>query len=165
MKKNITINLFGTLYAIDEDAYQLLERYLDNMKSYFEGKDGGDEIADDIEHRVAEHLWEMKNGGVEAMDKLAQQRAEILYNEIDRNKMFRGTTAVEDRSLMNICFVMNEEYAELEKPFMEFATSRGMVGIKGHRLVGGFRASCYNAMDIEGVQALVDCIKEYEAMH
>ena len=109
--------------------------------------------------------WIKKNGGVEAMDKLAQQRAEILYNEIDRNKMFRGTTAVEDRSLMNICFVMNEEYAELEKPFMEFATSKGMVGIKGHRSVGGFRASCYNAQTIEGVEALVACMKEFEAQH
>ena len=106
--------------------------------------------------------WIKKNGGVEAMDKLAQQRAEILYNEIDRNKLFRGTTAVEDRSLMNICFVMNEEYAELEKPFMEFATSKGMVGIKGHRSVGGFRASCYNAQTIEGVEALVACMKEFE---
>lgn len=106
--------------------------------------------------------WIKKNGGVEAMDKLAQQRAEILYNEIDRNKMFRGTTAVEDRSLMNICFVMNEEYAELEKTFMEFATSKGMVGIKGHRSVGGFRASCYNAQTIEGVEALVACMKEFE---
>ncbi len=106
--------------------------------------------------------WIKKNGGVEAMDKLAQQRADILYNEIDRNKMFRGTTAVEDRSLMNICFVMNEDYAELEKPFMEFATSRGMVGIKGHRSVGGFRASCYNAQTIEGVEALVTCMKEFE---
>ena len=106
--------------------------------------------------------WIKKNGGVEAMDILAQQRAEILYDEIDRNKMFRGTTAVEDRSLMNICFVMNEEYAELEKPFMEFATSKGMVGIKGHRSVGGFRASCYNAQTIEGVEALVACMKEFE---
>ena len=106
--------------------------------------------------------WIKNNGGVEAMDKLAQQRAEILYNEIDRNKMFRGTTAVEDRSLMNICFVMNDEYAELEKPFMEFATSKGMVGIKGHRSVGGFRASCYNAQTIEGVEALVACMKEFE---
>ena len=68
MKKNISINLFGSLYSIDEDAYLLLKRYLDNMKSYFEGKEGGDEIADDIEHRVAEHLWDMKNAGVEAID-------------------------------------------------------------------------------------------------
>ena len=109
--------------------------------------------------------WIKKNGGVEAMDKLAQQRAEILYNEIDRNKMFRGTTAVEDRSLMNICFVMNDEYKELEADFLKFATERGMVGIKGHRSVGGFRASCYNAMPLESVQALVDCMQEFEKLH
>ncbi len=109
--------------------------------------------------------WIKANGGVEAMDKLAQQRAEIVYNEIDRNKLFKGTVAEEDRSLMNICFVMNEEYAELEKPFMEFATSKGMVGIKGHRSVGGFRASCYNAQTIEGVNALVACMKEFESNH
>ncbi len=107
--------------------------------------------------------WIKKNGGVEAMDKLAQQRAEIVYNEIDRNKLFRGTVAEEDRSLMNICFVMAEEYKELEKPFFEFATAQGMVGIKGHRSVGGFRASCYNAQTIDGVEALVKCMKEFEA--
>lgn len=105
------------------------------------------------------------HGGVKAMDKLAQQRAEIVYGEIDRNKLFKGTVAEEDRSLMNICFVMNEEYAELEKPFFEYATSKGMVGIKGHRSVGGFRASCYNAQTIEGVNALVAAMKEFEAMH
>ena len=96
------------------------------------------------------------------MDKLAKQRAEILYSEIDRNKLFRGTVNEEDRSLMNICFVMNPEYAELEKPFFEYATSLGMVGIKGHRSVGGFRASCYNAQTIEGVNALVNDMKEFE---
>ncbi|MCI6120036.1 MAG: 3-phosphoserine/phosphohydroxythreonine transaminase [Prevotella sp.] len=106
--------------------------------------------------------WIKANGGVEAMDKLAHQRAEIVYGEIDRNKLFRGTVAEEDRSLMNICFVMNDEYKELEKPFFDFATERGMVGIKGHRSVGGFRASCYNAQTIEGVNALVACMKEFE---
>ena len=106
--------------------------------------------------------WIKKNGGVEAMDKLAKQRADILYSEIDRNKLFRGTVNEEDRSLMNICFVMNPEYAELEKPFFEYATSLGMVGIKGHRSVGGFRASCYNAQTIEGVNALVNAMKEFE---
>ena len=108
--------------------------------------------------------WVKKQGGVEAMDKLAKQRAEIVYGEIDRNKLFRGTVAEEDRSLMNICFVMNDEYKELEKPFFDFATERGMVGIKGHRSVGGFRASLYNACSIEDVQALVDCMKEFEAL-
>ena len=107
--------------------------------------------------------WIRKNGGVEAMDKLALQRADILYSEIDRNKLFKGTVATEDRSVMNICFVMNDEYKELEKPFFDFATERGMVGIKGHRSVGGFRASCYNAQTIEGVNALVACMKEFES--
>ena len=109
--------------------------------------------------------WIKANGGLEAMDKLAQQRAEIVYGEIDRNKLFRGTVAEEDRSLMNICFVMNDEYKELEKPFFDFATERGMVGIKGHRSVGGFRASCYNAQTIEGVNALVACMKEFEKLN
>ena len=109
--------------------------------------------------------WLKAHGGVEAMDKLAKQRAEILDDEIDRNKLFRGTVETADRSLMNICFVMQPEYAELEKPFLEFATSKGMVGIKGHRSVGGFRASCYNAQTIEGVNALVACMKEFETNH
>ena len=68
MKKNININLFGTLYAIDEDACTLLENYLDNMRSYFAKRDGGDEIYDDIEHRVAEHLWSLKENGQAAID-------------------------------------------------------------------------------------------------
>ena len=109
--------------------------------------------------------WIKRNGGVEEMDRRAHERAELLYAEIDRNKLFRGTVAKEDRSLMNICFVMNDEYKELEKPFFEFATSQGMVGIKGHRSVGGFRASCYNAMSVEGVKALVKCMQEFEAQH
>ena len=107
--------------------------------------------------------WIKKSGGVETMDKKAIERAKIIYDEIDRNRLFRGTVKEEDRSLMNICFVMNEDFAELEKPFMEFATQKGMVGIKGHRDVGGFRASCYNAMSIEGAEALVACMKEFEA--
>ena len=109
--------------------------------------------------------WIKRNGGVEEMDRRAHERAELLYAEIDRNKLFRGTVAKEDRSLMNICFVMNDEYKELEKPFFEFATSQGMVGIKGHRSVGGFRASCYTAMSVEGVKALVKCMQEFEAQH
>ena len=91
--------------------------------------------------------WIKANGGVEAMEKLAKERADIVYGEIDRNKLFRGTVKCEeDRSYMNICFVLNDEYAELQDEFFKFATERGMVGIKGHRDVGGFRASCYNAM-------------------
>jgi phosphoserine aminotransferase len=107
--------------------------------------------------------WIKANGGVVGMQKRNRDKATILYKEIDRNPLFKGTAAVEDRSLMNICFVMNDGYQELEKDFLEFAQSRGMVGIKGHRSVGGFRASVYNAMPIESVQALVDAMKEFEA--
>lgn len=109
--------------------------------------------------------WLKANGGVAAMDKIAKERGEIVYGEIDRNRLFRGTVAEEDRSLMNICFVMKDEYKELEKEFFDFATERGMVGLKGHRSVGGFRASCYNAMSIEGCNALVQCMKDFEAKH
>lgn len=109
--------------------------------------------------------WIKKNGGVETMDKLAQKRAEIVYGEIDRNKLFRGTVEPESRSLMNICFVMNDEYKDLEKPFLDYAVAHGMVGIKGHRSVGGFRASCYNALPLECVEALVKCMQDFEAEH
>lgn len=109
--------------------------------------------------------WVKKNGGVEAMAQRAKERANMLYTEIERNKLFRGTAKAEDRSYMNICFVMNDEYKELEADFLQFATERGMVGIKGHRSVGGFRASCYNAQTIEGVQALIQSMKDFEAQH
>ena len=109
--------------------------------------------------------WVKKNGGVEAMAQLSKERADMLYTEIERNKLFRGTAKAEDRSYMNICFVMNDEYKELEADFLQFATERGMVGIKGHRSVGGFRASCYNAQTIEGVQALIQSMKDFEAQH
>ena len=110
--------------------------------------------------------WIKANGGVEAMEKLAKERADIVYGEIDRNKLFRGTVKCEeDRSYMNICFVLNDEYADLQDEFFKFATERGMVGIKGHRDVGGFRASCYNAMTVEGCKALAAAMKEFEANH
>ncbi len=109
--------------------------------------------------------WIKKQGGVAAMEKMAIQRAEIVYGEIDRNKLFVGTAQEDSRSRMNITFVLKPEYQELQDEFMAFATSKGMVGVKGHRDVGGFRASCYNAMDLEGVNALVACMKEFEAMH
>ncbi len=106
--------------------------------------------------------WLKANGGVAEMEKRNIAKAELLYNEIDRNPLFVGTAAKEDRSRMNICFVMAPEYADLEAEFMKFATERGIVGIKGHRSVGGFRASTYNALPIESVQALVDCMQEFE---
>lgn len=109
--------------------------------------------------------WLKSIGGVPAIQKLNEEKAALLYEEIDRNPLFEGTAVKEYRSLMNICFVMTENYADLAPQFLEFAKSKGMVGIKGHRLVGGFRASTYNALPKESVQALVDCMREFEKMH
>lgn len=109
--------------------------------------------------------WIKANGGVEAMEKRNIEKAQILYDALDNSKMFKGTVAKEDRSRMNICFVMEEKYKDLEKDFIDFATEAGMIGIKGHRSVGGFRASTYNALEKESVIALVETMKEFEAKH
>ena len=109
--------------------------------------------------------WMKAEGGLEAIYARNQKKAALLYAEIDRNSLFRGTVAEEDRSLMNICFVMSEGNEELASEFMTFAKERGMVGIKGHRLVGGFRASCYNACPVESGEALGACMQEFEQMH
>ena len=110
--------------------------------------------------------WLKEQGGVAGMQKKNIEKAGLLYDEIDRNKLFKATVAdEEDRSLMNVCFVMNEEYAELEKPFFDFATEKGMIGIKGHRSVGGFRASTYNALPLDSVKALIEAMQEFEKKH
>ena len=109
--------------------------------------------------------WLKQQGGVEAIQKINKAKADLLYGEIDRNSMFKGTAAVEDRSIMNVCFVMAEGYETLQDEFMAFAKERGMTGIKGHRSVGGFRASIYNACPIESVQALTACMQEFEQLH
>lgn len=109
--------------------------------------------------------WIKSNGGLQAVHKMNIDKANLLYNEIDRNKMFEGTAAVADRSIMNICFVMTEQYKDKEEAFMTFAKEREMVGIKGHRSVGGFRASVYNACPVESIKALVDCMQEFEKLN
>ena len=109
--------------------------------------------------------WLKAEGGVEAIHERNERKAAMLYAEIDRNPLFKGTAAVEDRSSMNICFVMNDGYEALADEFFAMAKERGMVGIKGHRLVGGFRASCYNACPVEAVEALVKCMQDFEKMH
>lgn len=109
--------------------------------------------------------WYKEQGGIAAMEKKDKENAAILYDEIDRNKLFHGTVATEDRSIMNVCFVMNEEYKDLEEEFAKFASAAGMVGIKGHRSVGGFRASLYNAMPKSSVEALIACMKDFEKQH
>lgn len=109
--------------------------------------------------------WLKEQGGVEAIYKLNKEKAGMLYDEIDRNELFVGTAAKEDRSIMNVCFVMKEEYKDKEAEFLKFATERGMVGIKGHRSVGGFRASIYNACPKEAVEALIKCMQDFEAQN
>ncbi len=106
--------------------------------------------------------WIKEIGGIKVIEKMNIAKANLLYDAIDNSKMFIGTTEKNSRSLMNICFVMKNQYKDKEDAFMEFAKQHGMVGIKGHRSVGGFRASTYNALPIESVQALVDCMKDFE---
>ena len=109
--------------------------------------------------------WLKNLGGLDAMYKINNEKAALLYNEIDTNPLFAGTVRKpEDRSIMNICFVMSEKYKELEKEFLDFATARGIAGIKGHRSVGGFRASTYNAVSLESVTVLVDAMKDFAKM-
>ena len=105
--------------------------------------------------------WLSQQGGIDAMEKKNNAKAELLYNAIDNSRLFKGTTKKEDRSKMNVCFVMND--ASLEKPFLEFASQHEIYGIKGHRSVGGFRASLYNALPISSVEHLADVMKEFES--
>jgi phosphoserine aminotransferase len=109
--------------------------------------------------------WVKEMGGVKVMDKLADERANLLYSEIDRNKLFTAPVEKGSRSRMNIVFVMNEQYTELQDDFVKFASGKNITGIKGHRDVGGFRASTYNACTVEDVKALIACMQEYEKLH
>jgi len=106
--------------------------------------------------------WIKELGGVKRMQEINLGKAGMLYDTIDSSRIYMGTAEKKSRSIMNVCFVMKDEYRELEAGFLSFAQSRGMVGIKGHRSVGGFRASIYNALPVESVQALIDVMKEFE---
>ncbi len=107
--------------------------------------------------------WYKEQGGVAAMYKKNLEKAAILYDEIDRNSLFvSGIRYEKDRSIMNVTFVMKEEYKEKEAEFLAFASGKGMSGLKGHRSVGGFRASIYNAMPQSSVQALIDVMRVFE---
>jgi phosphoserine aminotransferase len=159
-----------TFVIVKNDAVGKVSRYIPSMLNYQTHIDNGSMFNTPpvvpIYAALQTLRWIKAQGGVEEMQRRAKVRAEMLYAEIDRNKLFRGTvTNKGDRSLMNICFVMADEYKDLEAEFLKFATEKGMVGIKGHRSVGGFRASCYNAMPVESVQALIDCMQEFEKMH
>src|SRR5690606_7527544 len=104
--------------------------------------------------------WLKKNGGIAWISDLNTKKANAIYNEIDRNSLFVGTAALEDRSQMNVCFLLKK--TELEPEFDKFWKDAGISGIRGHRDVGGYRASLYNALPLESVNVLVDVMKEFE---
>lgn len=160
----------ATFVIVKDSALNKVSRYIPTMLKYQTHVDKGSMYNTPpvlpIYSALETLRWIKAQGGVKEMERRAKERADLLYGEIDRNKLFRGTVTVkEDRSYMNICFVMNDEYKHLEEDFYKYATAQGMVGIKGHRSVGGFRASCYNAMPLESVQALVNCMQEFEKQH
>ena len=160
----------GVVFAIvRKDALGKVSRYIPTMLDYRTHIDKGSMFNTPPVFAIyimTETLrWLKGIGGVPAIQKRNEQKAALLYGEIDRNSMFVGTAAKEDRSLMNVCFVMDPGKEDLQDEFMAFAKSQGMVGIKGHRSVGGFRASLYNACTVEDVEALVKCMQEFEKMH
>ena len=158
-----------TIAIVKEDALGKVERAIPTMLDYRTHIKKGSMFNTPPVLPIYSALQTLKYykslGGLKEIEKMDVAKATKLYDAIDSSKLFQGTAAVEDRSIMNVCFVMKPEYAELEKEFVDFATSKGMVGIKGHRSVGGFRASIYNALPMESVDALVAAMKEFEAKH
>jgi phosphoserine aminotransferase len=156
-----------TFVIIKESILGKVERYIPTMLNYKTHIDGGSMFNTPPVVPIFTGLqtlkWLKALGGVEVMQKMNQEKADLLYNEIERNKLFKPTILdKEDRSVMNICWIMNDEYKDLEQEFLKFATDKGMVGMKGHRSVGGFRASTYNALPKESVEALVAAMQEFE---
>lgn len=157
----------ATLVIVKDDALGKVERTIPTMLNYKIHIENGSMFNTPSTLAVFGCLqtliWLKEQGGVEAMEKINIEKAAILYDEIDRNKMFQATVPNPgDRSRMNVTFVMAPEYVELEKEFNDFATASGMIGLKGHRSVGGFRASIYNAMPTDSVKALVKAMQEFE---
>ena len=159
----------GVSFAIiRKDALGKVTRYIPTMLDYRVHIDGGSMYNTPPVFPIfvmKETLkWLKGLGGVEAINRINKEKAALLYGEIDRNSLFTGTAAKEDRSIMNVCFVMAPGYEALQDEFLAFAKERGMTGIKGHRSVGGFRASIYNACPVESVKALVACMQEFESI-
>ncbi len=157
-----------TLVIVKEDALGKVERPIPTMLDYRTHIKKGSMFNTPPVLPVYSALQTLRYykemGGVEALEKLDLAKAARLYEAIDSSKMFTGTvTDPADRSIMNVCFVMTPEYKELEKDFVDFAAARGIVGIKGHRSVGGFRASLYNALPMESVEVLIQAMKDFEA--
>lgn len=160
----------ATLVIVKEDALGHVDRVIPTMLDYRTHIKKGSMFNTPPVLPVYASLMTLRylkeNGGVKEMEKRDLEKAALLYDAIDSSKMFVGTvTDPESRSIMNVCFVMTPEYKELEKDFVDFCSSRGIVGIKGHRSVGGFRASLYNALPIESVKVLIEAMKDFEAQH
>jgi len=155
-----------TFVIVKESVLGKVDRYIPTMLNYKTHIDKGSMFNTPPVLPIFAALqtlrWLKKNGGIEEIHKNNVFKARLLYDEIDSNPIFRATIPDEnDRSLMNICFVMKTGYEGLEKPFLDYATSQGMIGIKGHRSVGGFRASTYNALPVESVNALIKTMQEF----
>ena len=184
MSRPVDVSKYGIIYGgaqknvgpagvafviIRKDILGKVSRHIPTMLNYQTHIDGGSMFNTPPVFSIfvmKETLkWLKSIGGVEAINKINVRKAQMLYDEIDRNSLFVGTAAREDRSIMNVCFVMAPGREALQDEFLEFAKGRGMVGIKGHRSVGGFRASLYNACPVEAVKALIDTMQEFEKMH
>lgn len=155
-----------TLVIVKEDALGKVDRTIPTMLDYRTHISKGSMFNTPpvlpIYSALQTLKWYKQQGGVEAMEKRDKEKAAKLYDAIDSSKIFVGTVNPEDRSIMNVCFVMRPEYASKEKEFIDFASTKGIVGIKGHRSVGGFRASIYNAMPLSSVEVLIETMKEFE---
>jgi len=157
----------ATFVIIKNDILGKVDRHIPTMLNYQTHIDKGSMFNTPPVLAVFSALqtlkWLKENGGVEAAQKRNEEKAKILYDEIDRNKLFEAVVpAEEDRSLMNITFVMKDQYKDKEQDFLDFTAQRGIVGVKGHRSVGGFRASTYNALPKESVEVLVQAMQDFE---
>ena len=155
----------ATLVIVKKDALGKSGRYIPTMLDYNTHISKGSMFNTPPVFSVYVSMltlrWLKANGGVEAAQQRNEEKAALLYNEIDRNPLFVGTAAVEDRSTMNACFLLSDEAAHKEA-FDAMIAEKNISGVNGHRSVGGYRASMYNAMDLDSVAALVDCMKELE---
>ena len=157
----------ATIVIVREDALGHVTRPIPTMLNYKTHADKGSMFNTPPVLPIFSALQTLKYykevGGVKEMEKRDLAKAAKLYEAIDSSRIFEATVkGHEDRSIMNVCFVMKPEYAENEKAFIDFASTKGIVGIKGHRSVGGFRASLYNALPMESVDVLVAAMKEFE---
>ena len=159
-----------TLVIVREDALGKVERAIPTMLDYRTHIKKGSMFNTPPVLPIFSALQTLRYykqlGGIPELERRDLEKAALLYDAIDESKMFTGTvTDPADRSIMNVCFVMTPEYKELEGAFIDFCSARGIVGIKGHRSVGGFRASLYNALPIQSVKVLTEAMHDFEATH